>query len=62
MTDVELIKPHTHAGKSLASGARIALDDALARWLVEAGVARVVPTLPSKAGNPSTPKPEEQSQ
>lgn len=62
MTDVELIKPHTHVGKSLAPGARIALDDELARWLVEAGVARAVPAAPTKAGNPSTPKPEEPSQ
>lgn len=47
MTEVELVKPHTHAGRLLAPGARITVQDALARWLIEAGVARTLArTLP----------------
>ncbi|MDP2432939.1 MAG: hypothetical protein Q8O33_13015 [Pseudomonadota bacterium] len=39
---VELLKPHTHAGKIYLPRERIELDTALARWLVDAGVARPV--------------------
>jgi len=39
---VELLKPHTHAGRDYQPRDRIELDTALARWLVDAGVARPV--------------------
>lgn len=40
---IELLKPHTHAGKPCAPGDVIVLDDDLARWLVKTGSARVLP-------------------
>lgn len=40
MPVVELLKPHTHAGRQYQPRERIELDTALARWLVETGVAR----------------------
>ncbi|MDP2431460.1 MAG: hypothetical protein Q8O33_05465 [Pseudomonadota bacterium] len=58
---VELLKLHTHAGVAQQPGAVIALDDDLARWLVDTGVARV-----SIVPQNTKPKPhshtEEQSQ
>ncbi|MDP2433465.1 MAG: hypothetical protein U1D36_09320 [Hydrogenophaga sp.] len=42
MPVVELLKPHTHAGRDYQPRERIELDTALARWLVEVGVARPV--------------------
>lgn len=48
---IELLKPHTHAGKPLASGARLELPESSARWLIEQGVAqalsRPVPPQPA---------------
>jgi hypothetical protein len=37
---IELLKPHTHAGKGLAVGDRLDLNDASARWLIAQGVAK----------------------
>lgn len=37
---IELIKPHTHAGKRHAVGDRIELAEASARWLITQGVAK----------------------
>jgi hypothetical protein len=37
---IELLKPHTHAGKRRASGDRLDLNDASARWLIAQGVAK----------------------
>jgi len=42
MPQVELLKPHTHAGVDHAPGAVIELDDDLARWLSDLGIARPV--------------------
>jgi hypothetical protein len=39
MPIVELLKPHTHAGRDYQPRDRIELDTVLARWLVDAGVA-----------------------
>ena len=39
---IELLKPHTHAGKPLASGARLELPESSARWLIEQGVAQAL--------------------
>lgn len=50
---IDLLKPHTHAGKRLAVGDRFDLNDASARWLVAQGVAKAstastTPTTDSK--------------
>ena len=50
---IELQKPHTHAGKRLAVGDRLGLNDASAHWLIAQGVAKAatasaVPTTDSK--------------
>lgn len=37
---IELLKPHTHAGKRHAVGDRLELADATARWLITQGVAK----------------------
>jgi hypothetical protein len=37
---IELLKPHTHAGKRRAVGDRLDLADASARWLIAQGVAK----------------------
>jgi hypothetical protein len=37
---IELLKPHTHAGKRLAVGDRLDLNDASARWLITQGTAK----------------------
>ena len=45
---VELLKPHVHAGVLYPAGAVIALDEDLAKWLLDTGIARnaVPPTIP----------------
>jgi hypothetical protein len=50
---IELVKPHTHAGKRLVVGDRFDLNDTSARWLVAQGVAKAAtasatPTTDSK--------------
>lgn len=45
---VELLKPHTHTGIGYPPGAVIALDDDLAQWLMDAGIARAA-SLPAIA-------------
>lgn len=56
---VELLKPHTHAGIPYPAGARIALDEAPARWLIETGVAR----QPARTHEPKPhPRLEEKTQ
>lgn len=37
---IELLKPHTHAGKRHAAGDRLELNEASARWLIAQGVAK----------------------
>lgn len=37
---IELIKPHTHAGKRHAVGDHLELVEASARWLIAQGVAK----------------------
>lgn len=45
---VELLKPHVHAGVLYQPGAVIALDEDLAQWLRDTGIAKnaVPPTIP----------------
>lgn len=37
---IELLKPHTHAGKECQPGEVIELDKDLANWLIDLGVAK----------------------
>jgi hypothetical protein len=39
---IELLKPHTHAGVVYAPGDRLDLDEAAARWLIDAFIATAV--------------------
>ncbi|MFA7239372.1 MAG: hypothetical protein WC091_04610 [Sulfuricellaceae bacterium] len=39
---IELIKPHTHAGRQYQPGDAIDLDADLAQWLIDIGAARLV--------------------
>lgn len=48
---IELIKPHTHAGRICQPGEVLDLDEAAARWLIDIGVARPL----DRQGKP-TPK------
>jgi hypothetical protein len=52
---LELLKPHTHAGRRLSAGDRLDLPEPSARWLIAQGAARLV-TPDSEAAAPS-PKP-----
>lgn len=46
---IELLKPHIHAGKHLAVGDRLDLNDASARWLIARGTAKAaIPATDSK--------------
>lgn len=37
--NIELLKPHTHAGVRYAPGAHLDVDEATARWLIDQAVA-----------------------
>lgn len=50
--NIELLKPHTHAGTSLAPGDVLDVDEATARWLIEAGVAKATDGLDEPIGKP----------
>jgi len=46
---IDLLKPHTHAGKRLVVGDRLDLNDASARWLIAQGTAKAAtPATDSK--------------
>ena len=40
MTDIVLIRPHTHAGKACKAGDRLDVDGGTADWLIANGIAR----------------------
>jgi len=50
---VELLKPHTHAGRPCAPGDLLDVDEATARWLIEQGVAKAAsePKKPNRKGD-----------
>ncbi len=48
---IELLKTHTHAGKSYQPGERIDIDEAAAKWLIELEVAKAV--TPESTKQPS---------
>jgi hypothetical protein len=50
--NIELLKPHTHAGTPLVPGDRLDLDEASARWLIDAGVAKPTEGLGDPDGKP----------
>jgi len=50
--NIELLKPHTHAGVSFAPGDLLVLDEAAARWLIDAGVAKATDGLAEPIGKP----------
>jgi hypothetical protein len=59
---IELLQPHTHAGRRLAAGDRLDLPEASARWLIAQGVARIVTPdasipspKPSRRDGPAVP-------
>ena len=39
MTRINLLKPHTHAGRKYPAGAKLAMEDHKAEWLIGLGVA-----------------------
>lgn len=46
---LELLKPHTHAGKRIKVGDLLDLNDASARWLIAQGTAKAaIPATDSK--------------
>jgi hypothetical protein len=47
MTQLFLIRPHTHAGKTLGVGDRIEIDATSANWLIAHGIATPEPTVPA---------------
>jgi hypothetical protein len=47
---IELLKPHTHAGKRIKVGDRLDLNDASARWLITQGTAKAA--TPATDSNP----------
>jgi hypothetical protein len=53
---LELLKPHTHAGVDHAPGAILELDDDLARWLIDLAAARPVRALPVQDPLPTLEK------
>jgi len=50
--NIELLKPHTHAGVIFAPGDRLDLDEATARWLIDAGVAKATDGLAEPSSKP----------
>jgi hypothetical protein len=53
MTQLVLLKPHTHAGKTFSSGERIDADEITAQWLITNGVATESPKPLKTEPNPT---------
>jgi len=51
---IELQKPHTHGGTLLEPGDVIDLPSDLARWLVEAGIAKPYKAIPATKPQPKS--------
>ena len=56
MTQLVLIRPHTHAGKTLGVGDRIEIDATSADWLIAHDIATPEPTATTTEPIPE-PKP-----
>ena len=53
---IELIKPHEHAGARCSAGAVLAIDDTQGQWLIDLAVARrVSASSPSSASSFAKP-------
>ena len=50
--NIELLKPHTHAGVGFASGEQLDIDESAARWLIEVGVAKASDGLDEPSAKP----------
>ena len=44
---IELIKPHRHAGRDYKPGAKLELPEAKADWLIGAGAAKAAAAVPA---------------
>jgi hypothetical protein len=52
---IELLKPHEHAGARCSAGAVLAIDDTQGQWLIDLAVARrVSPSSSAKPGKPNS--------
>lgn len=56
MTQLVLLKPHTHAGKTCGPGERIDADDASAQWLLAQAIA-APDSAPQKTQTEGKPSP-----
>ena len=56
MTQLDLTRPHTHAGKKYGVGDRIEIDAKSADWLIAHDIATPEPTAPTAEPFPE-PKP-----
>jgi hypothetical protein len=56
---IELLKPHEHAGQRLNAGSVLAIDDSQGQWLIDLEVARraktAKPITLSVPANPTSP-------
>jgi hypothetical protein len=52
--NIELLKPHTHAGVSFAPGDSLDVDESAAHWLIEAGVAKATEALDEPSNKPQS--------
>ena len=56
---IELLKPHEHAGQRLNAGAVLTIDDSQGQWLIDLEVARrakaAKPITHSVPANPTSP-------
>ena len=50
---IELVTPHTHAGKRHAVGDRLEVAEASARWLIAQGVAKAAPAVANTDSKPT---------
>lgn len=53
---IELLKPHEHAGARCAAGAVLSIDDTQGQWLIDLAVARrASPSIASSSSKPAKP-------
>lgn len=59
MPEIELLKPHTHAGQACAAGQLLTVTERQAAWLLKLGVARMPAPVPEPESAPApVPEPE----